>query len=66
MVVWLMERLDAVTGRLRAHALSRCPDRQTGETKYTHCDECDTRWNGDQPETHKPGCILGAITQPQT
>lgn len=58
MVVWLLERLDLVTTRLRAHALSRCPDRVTGATKYTHCDECDARWNGDQPERHKPECVL--------
>jgi hypothetical protein len=55
---WLLERLSATTARLRAHALSRCPDRQTGATKYTHCDECETRWDGDQPEQHKPCCIL--------
>lgn len=58
LVVWLLEKLNATTARLRAHALSRCPDWKTGATKYTHCDECGTRWDGDQPEQHKPGCIL--------
>lgn len=58
LVVWLLERLDRMTDRARAHALSRCPDRQIGATKYTHCDECDTRWMGDEPERHKPECVF--------
>lgn len=61
LVVWLLEQEDKTRARLRAHAVTVCRNISNGELRYTHCDECDTRWMADKPEAHKPGCILNPL-----
>ncbi len=56
----LLRKIEALTTRLRSHAISLCYHAATGELKYAHCDECDTRWMSGEDERHKPDCILGS------